>query len=61
MFSRRSKVLRVMGLLALHCTELREDIPVSEVSTHAHTQCCYVNGNVFILLELMFSVEFHST
>ncbi|KAM8734994.1 serine/threonine-protein kinase ULK4 isoform 1-T2 [Acanthopagrus schlegelii] len=27
----RSKVLRVMGLLALHCTELREDIPVSEV------------------------------
>ncbi|KAK5892707.1 hypothetical protein CesoFtcFv8_013061 [Champsocephalus esox] len=30
----RSKVLRVMGLLALHCTELREDSPVSEaVST----------------------------
>uniref|UniRef100_A0A671WUB0 Unc-51 like kinase 4 n=1 Tax=Sparus aurata TaxID=8175 RepID=A0A671WUB0_SPAAU len=31
MFSRRNKVLRVMGLLALHCTELREDSPVSEV------------------------------
>ncbi|XP_045899646.1 serine/threonine-protein kinase ULK4 [Micropterus dolomieu] len=30
----RSKVLRVMGLLALHCTELGEDSPVSEaVST----------------------------
>ncbi|XP_050931732.1 serine/threonine-protein kinase ULK4 isoform X1 [Lates calcarifer] len=30
----RSKVLRVMGLLALHCTELKEDSPVSEaVST----------------------------
>ncbi|XP_026149297.1 serine/threonine-protein kinase ULK4 isoform X2 [Mastacembelus armatus] len=30
----RSKVLRVMGLLALHCTELSEDSPVSEaVST----------------------------
>ncbi|KAM4633819.1 serine/threonine-protein kinase ULK4 [Polymixia lowei] len=30
----RSKVLRVMGLLALHCTELREHSPVSEaVST----------------------------
>uniref|UniRef100_A0A668ACA6 Unc-51 like kinase 4 n=1 Tax=Myripristis murdjan TaxID=586833 RepID=A0A668ACA6_9TELE len=29
-FSRRSKVLRVMGLLALHCNELREDSPVSE-------------------------------
>uniref|UniRef100_A0A671WX50 Unc-51 like kinase 4 n=1 Tax=Sparus aurata TaxID=8175 RepID=A0A671WX50_SPAAU len=27
----RNKVLRVMGLLALHCTELREDSPVSEV------------------------------
>ncbi|XP_044062546.1 serine/threonine-protein kinase ULK4 isoform X2 [Siniperca chuatsi] len=27
----RSKVLRVMGLLALHCTELGEDSPVSEV------------------------------
>ncbi|KAM3873467.1 serine/threonine-protein kinase ULK4 [Diretmus argenteus] len=27
----RSKVLRVMGLLALHCTELREDSPVSEM------------------------------
>ncbi|XP_029929010.1 serine/threonine-protein kinase ULK4 isoform X2 [Myripristis murdjan] len=26
----RSKVLRVMGLLALHCNELREDSPVSE-------------------------------
>lgn len=38
MFSRRNKVLRVMGLLALHCTELREDSPVSEVSTHTHTQ-----------------------
>nr|XP_046256457.1 serine/threonine-protein kinase ULK4 isoform X3 [Scatophagus argus] len=32
----RSKVLRVMGLLALHCTELGEDSPVSEaVSTLA--------------------------
>ncbi|XP_059196171.1 serine/threonine-protein kinase ULK4 [Centropristis striata] len=30
----RSKVLRVIGLLALHCTELEEDTPVSEaVST----------------------------
>ncbi|XP_070691142.1 serine/threonine-protein kinase ULK4 [Pempheris klunzingeri] len=30
----RSKVLRVMGLLALHCTELQEDSPISEaVST----------------------------
>ncbi|XP_070768283.1 serine/threonine-protein kinase ULK4 [Enoplosus armatus] len=27
----RSKVLRVMGLLALHCSELQEDSPVSEV------------------------------
>ncbi|XP_054478447.1 serine/threonine-protein kinase ULK4 isoform X2 [Anoplopoma fimbria] len=27
----RSKVLRVIGLLALHCTELGEDSPVSEV------------------------------
>lgn len=27
----RSKVLRIMGLLALHCTELGEDCPVSEV------------------------------
>ncbi|XP_062421741.1 serine/threonine-protein kinase ULK4 isoform X1 [Pungitius pungitius] len=26
----RSKVLRTIGLLALHCTELREDSPVSE-------------------------------
>ncbi|XP_056142901.1 serine/threonine-protein kinase ULK4 [Lampris incognitus] len=29
----RSKVLRVMGLLALHCTELREDSPVNEAAT----------------------------
>ncbi|XP_055019949.1 serine/threonine-protein kinase ULK4 isoform X2 [Boleophthalmus pectinirostris] len=29
----RSKVLRVLGLLALHCTELGEDSPVSEVVT----------------------------
>lgn len=62
MFSRRNKVLRVMGLLALHCTELREDSPVSEVSTNTltHRQYCLVNGNAFILLELMFNVEFHS-
>uniref|UniRef100_A0A8D3EDR1 Unc-51 like kinase 4 n=1 Tax=Scophthalmus maximus TaxID=52904 RepID=A0A8D3EDR1_SCOMX len=34
MFSRRSKILRVMGLLALHCSELGEESPVSEaVST----------------------------
>ncbi|KAF7654012.1 hypothetical protein LDENG_00075810 [Lucifuga dentata] len=33
----RSKVLRVMGLLALHCTEIREDCPVSEVWIHTYT------------------------
>ncbi|KAK2910518.1 serine/threonine-protein kinase ULK4 [Channa argus] len=29
----RSKVLRAMGLLALHCTELEDDCPVSEAVT----------------------------
>lgn len=28
---RRSKVMRVIGLLASHCTELRDDVPVTEV------------------------------
>ncbi len=59
MFYRRSKVLRVMGLLALHCTELGEDTPVSEVwntdthtqtHTHTHRCCCYVNVNFMFSL-----------
>lgn len=48
MFSRRSKVIKLMGLLASHCTELEEESQssVSEVSnrtharTHAHVMIC---------------------
>ncbi|XP_051999289.1 serine/threonine-protein kinase ULK4 [Xyrauchen texanus] len=29
----RSKVMRVIGLLASHCTELREDVPITEAVT----------------------------
>lgn len=60
MFSRRNKVLRVMGLLALHCTELREDSPVSEVSTNTltHRQYCLVNGNALFYLNSCLMLNF---
>lgn len=43
---RRSKVMRAIGLLAFHCTELKEDVPITEVSA-----CCVTiqDGHATIL------------
>lgn len=59
---RKTKVMRAIGLLACHSTELRDDVPIVEVSwiDYTHFECFSHCLQLFTLISLNINYSFPS-